>query len=118
MLSNFQHFFMNRNKNATANINDSYKKLFEFQKMKPIYIPPYQYIPIYNTCVYRLDSEKFSGEKFSEEQLPKPPIISQKLYNAIKYSSIFTNEEYKKPVPVKVKMYIYTLEDLKRDNTL
>jgi hypothetical protein len=101
MLSNFQHFFMNRNKNATANINDNYKKLFEFQKMKPIYIPPYQYIPIYNTCVYRLDSAKFS-----EEQFTKPPIISQKLYNAIKYSSIFTNEEYKKPVPVKMKMYI------------
>lgn len=95
MLSKFQHFFMNRDKNATVDINDNYKKLFEFQKMKPIYIPPYQYIPIYNTCVYRIYSEQFSGEQFI-----KPHIISQK------YSNIFTNEEYKKPVPVKAKMYV------------
>ena len=104
MLCNFQHFLMNSYKSYKdkGNDKDNDRKTFEFEKIKPLYIPPYQYIPIYNTCTYKIDQ----GTQSSVIEFATTPIISQKLYNAIKYSSIITNEEYKRPLPVKIKMYI------------
>jgi hypothetical protein len=94
MLCNIQHFLINNNKG----IND--KKLFEFKKIKPIYIPPYQYIPIYNTVTYKIETQN--------------PIISQKFYNVVKNymkeGSDLSNNKYNKPLPIvmphTIKMYI------------
>jgi hypothetical protein len=108
MLCNFLQFFMYVYKNAKNKPweYDNYKKLFEYEKIKPLYIPPYQYIPIYHRCSFKLDQAGGQSPAHAPAPAHAQPIISQKLYNAIKYSSIFTNEEYKRPLPVKMKMYV------------
>jgi hypothetical protein len=88
MLCNIHSYLVNNTKNIKS------------KKIKPLYIPPYQHIPIYNTCSYKIE--------------PSQLIISEKLYNAIKNNSAFAIKENKKPkytdvVPAQqhiVKMYV------------
>lgn len=104
MLCNFQHFLENLHKKDSTYSNpnaNNRKNIFEIEKIKPIYIPPYQYIPIYNKCAFTLDK---AGKAYPAYQLA--PVISHKLYNAIKYNSVFTKDEYKEPLPVKIRTYI------------
>lgn len=105
MLCNFHHFLENLHKKDSPDGNpnaNNRKNIFEIEKIKPIYIPPYQYIPIYNKCVFKLDNAYLAGYPVNLAS----PVISQKLYNAIKYNSVFTKDEYKEHLPVKIRMYI------------